>query len=379
MKIAILTQPLRFNFGGILQNYALQTILRRMGHEVVTLDPRRYQYSWWEYPMLTLRHLAARYLKGYKEANLFAEYNRDKETRKIGVNTFRFIDKYICRKDFSSLSDKITPNDFDAIVVGSDQVWRPKYNRNLQNMFLDFTHGWNIKRIAYAASFGTDEIEYSDEQIDECKKLLSVFDAVSVREKSGISLCKQMFDVDAIHVLDPTMLLDAADYMRLVEAYPSSSASGNLYYYILDNTDENAKLIRDYAKKKGLLPFTFNSKAADYRNKHTIEEKIQMPVEHWLQGFNQAEFVITDSFHACVFSILFKKQFFVFGNEERGMTRYMSLFQMLGIKDRFIKNLNDIQHMSDIDYSQVEVCLNQLREHSVAFLMNVLNNRQPKS
>lgn len=371
MKIAILTQPLRFNFGGILQNFALQTVLRRMGHEVVTLDPRRYQYSWWEYPLLTMRHLAARYLKGYKDANLFAEYNKDKETRKIGVNTFRFIDKYICRKEFTCLPDNVKPNDFDAIIVGSDQVWRPKYNRNLKDMFLNFAQGWNIRRIAYAASFGTDEIEYTNEEINECKRLLSAFDAVSVREKSGITLCKQMFDVNAVHVLDPTLLLDAADYMRLVEAYPSAGASGNLYYYILDNTNENAKLIRDYAKENGLLPFTCNSKAADHHNKHSLEEKIQLPVEHWLQGFNQAEYVITDSFHACVFSILFKKQFFVYANAERGMARYNSLFHMLGIEDRFIMTIDDIYNKQMIDYNQVYDKLGQLREESLKFIDEV--------
>lgn len=377
MKIAILTQPLRFNFGGILQNYALQTVLLRMGHEVVTLDPRRNQFSWWEYPLFTLRHIAARYLKGYKDANLFAEYNKDKEIRKIGVNTFKFIDKYISRKTFTNLSNEMTSKDCDAIVVGSDQVWRPKYNRNLSNMYLDFTSGWHIKRIAYAASFGTDEIEYTDEQIDECRKLLSVFDAVSVREKSGITLCKEVFGVDAVHVLDPTLLLDAADYMMLVDAYPPAGVSGNLYYYILDNSEENAKLIQDYAKEKGLKPFTCNSKAADHHNKHTVEEKIQLPVEHWLQGFNQAEYVITDSFHACVFSILFKKQFFVYANAERGLARYKSLFNMLGIEDRFVNKVDDIYEIGDIDYNIVYEKLDSLRTNSLVFLRNslILNKR----
>lgn len=377
MRIAILTQPLRFNFGGILQNYALQTVLRRMGHEVVTLDPRRNQFSWWEYPLFTLRHIAARYLKGYKDANLFAEYNKDKETKKIGVNTFKFIDKYISRKTFINLSNEVTSNDYDAIVVGSDQVWRPRYNRNLSNMYLDFTSGWKIKRLAYAASFGTDEIEYTDEQIDECKLLLSEFDAVSVREKSGITLCKEMFGVDAVHVLDPTLLLDAADYMRLVDAYPPAGVSGNLYYYILDNSEENAKLILDYAKEKGLKPFTCNSKAADHHNKHTVEEKIQLPVEHWLQGFNQAEYVITDSFHACVFSILFNKQFFVYANAERGLARYKSLFNMLGIEDRFVNKVDDIYEIGDIDYNIVYEKLDSLRTNSLDFLRNslILNKR----
>ena len=97
MRIAILTQPLRYNFGGILQNYALQTVLRRMGHNVVTLDPPRYHCKWWwQYPILILRHTITRYIRRRHEVPIFAEWFRDKEIRMLGTNTFRFINQNIC-------------------------------------------------------------------------------------------------------------------------------------------------------------------------------------------------------------------------------------------------------------------------------------------
>ena len=367
----MLTQPLRFNFGGILQNYALQTILRRMGHEVVTLDPKRYIYPRWKHPFVIMRHLAARYLKGYKEVKILNEYNKDKETRKIGINTFKFIDRYINRKAFSNLHKEISPKDNDVFIVGSDQVWRHPFYGREGNMFLDFAEGWDVRRIAYAASFGTDEISYSEEQICEYRRLLSLFDAVSVREESAVALCSKYLKRNAIHVLDPTLLLTADDYMKLVKAYPCEKKQGDLYYYILDENEENKNLIIDFAQEKGMTPFTYCNKVLCWKHQD-IDVVAQYPVELWLKGFEQAEYVITDSFHACVFSILFKKQFFVYGNVERGITRYSSLFRMLGIEDRFVKDVNDIHRKNDIDYTKVHDTLNRLRKRSISFLDDAL-------
>ena len=127
-------------------------------------------------------------------------------------------------------------------------------------------------------------------------------------------------------------------------------------------------MILDFSKEKGLETFTCNSKVLGFHNESTIEDKVQFPVEHWLDGFNQAEYVITDSFHACVFSILFKKQFFVYGNEERGMARYNSLFKMLGIEDRYVQNIHDVNRKRDIDYDIVFENLSNLRNSSLTFL-----------
>lgn len=142
MRIAILTQPLRYNYGGILQNFALQTVLKRLGHDVVTLDPHRYNYKWWQYPILILRHAFTRYIRGRRDVPIFAEGFRDKEIRVLGTNIFRFINQNICRKEYWDLTKDIKEQDYDAFIVGSDQTWRWEYNRGmtkLTNMFLDFT------------------------------------------------------------------------------------------------------------------------------------------------------------------------------------------------------------------------------------------------
>ena len=149
-----------------------------------------------------------------------------------------------------------------------------------------------------------------------------MFDAVSVRESSAVELCEKHFDTSAMHVLDPTMLLDTSDYIKLFEEANTPQSPGSLMCYILDENKEKQEVISCIEQTLHLKSFSVNSKyeVADA----PLEERIQPSVEAWLRGFNDAEFVITDSFHACVFSILFEKPFIVYGNKNRGMARFNS-------------------------------------------------------
>lgn len=379
MKIGILTQPLRYNYGGILQNFALQTVLIRMEHEVVTLDPPRYiRKSWWQYPILILRRVIARYIRGYRDVHLFAEHFQNSEREILGTNTFKFIDQYIQRQECDKLSKEIGSNDFDAYVVGSDQIWRCRYNDGrIQDMFLLFTKGWNVKRIAYAASFGTTEWEGNLETTKICREAIKNFDLVSVRESSGIDICKHIFNIDAQHVLDPTLFLTKDDYMKIVEkAGPLDSKQGDLYTYILDEDERNRDLVCSISNKMGLEPYTYCSRACDCHGIYSTEESIQPPIELWLKGFNQAKIVFTDSFHACVFSIIFRKPFYLYANKDRGVERYISLFNMLGIKDRTVHTMEDVINMPPIDYDAVYYRLSSLQEKSLNLLNNSLTNNK---
>ncbi len=359
MKIAILTQPLRYNYGGILQNFALQTVLRRMGHDVVTLDPRRYKYTWSQYIVLFFRHLVSRYIKGHREVALRGEWLADKPTRILGTNTFRFIDKYIKRREYTDLLKEVKEGDFDAFIIGSDQVWRPEYNGNLPNMFLDFTEGWNVKRIAYAASFGVDTWNESEKKTRCCKELLQRFDLVSVREDSGVHLCKDVFNVDAINVLDPTLLLTKEDYISLLKLDKIPESKGNLLVYILDYTDNKRNLIDFLAKQYSLTPFRVNS---DYEDRSAdINKRVQPPVEQWVRGFYDAKYVITDSFHACVFSIIFGKPFVVYGNNERGFGRFRSLLRRLALEQCLITNSSEFCGFSNDNLETIALLQDEMR------------------
>lgn len=336
MKIGIVTLPLHINYGGILQAYALQTVLERMGHQVVVFNHEmKYSLPLWRRPLSYTKRFIKKYFLGRKAVRIFEEQYRRKEYSIISQHTQSFIDKYIHSYNIRSFTE-LKSKDFDAIIVGSDQVWRPIYfmpmfRSSIENAYLDFAKGWNIKRVAYAASFGTEDWEYTPVQTEHCKNLLKLFDLVTVREESGVRLSKEQFGVDALHVLDPTMLLNKEDYIKLFDVANIPKSSGKLLNYILDETSEKTEIINQIAAEKALVPFRVNSKVENPNV--PIEERIQPPVEVWIRGFYDAEFVVTDSFHACVFSIIFGKPFVVIGNKDRGMARFESLLKMFNLED----------------------------------------------
>ena len=274
------------------------------------------------------------------------------ERKELEQYTKAFIDKYIHTYAVHNLEID-SPRALDALVVGSDQVWRRRYFEyfykcGIENAFLKFAEKESIKRIAYAASFGTDEWEYTQAQTDECSRLLRLFDAVGVREKSAVSLCNtRLKRDDAELVLDPTFLLDKSDYIRLVENLAVPSSPGNLMCYVLDGLEEKRDFIQQVAEERHLVPFYTNSRIDD--ESLSPKDRIQPPLECWLRGFMDAQFVITDSFHACVFSIIFNKPFIVLGNKERGMARFNSLLSLFSLDDHLITSFDDYKH--DYAYS----------------------------
>lgn len=365
MRVAILSLVLHTNYGGILQSYALQTALERMGHEVEVLSTS-YKISMppmYKMPFCYLKRLANKIIKD-KNTPIFYEQKLKKEYSIISQNTQKFIDEYIHVRMIESFSE-IKESDYDAIIVGSDQVWRPIYfeeqwKSSIDNAFLKFTKGWNVKRISYAASFGVDKSEYSEEQKKSCGDLLNRFDFVSVREDAGVKLCKDLFGVSAVKCCDPTMLLSIDDYKQLI---PQSTISfnGKLLTYSLDKSESLQKIIDKVSKEKDLTPYEIN----------IVNNGVKPSVESWIKGFSDAEFVITDSFHACVFSMIFNKPFLVVGNKSRGMSRFISLLKQFGQENRLISCVDDLsEEIINQKLGDIESVLNEIRNINCKFLTN---------
>lgn len=377
MKIGILTLPLHTNYGGILQAYALQTVLERMGHEVYEVEKKR---DWlptypplWKLPLSFGKRILIKYVLRRKGARIFRERYDTKVYPLLRQHTQRFINRYIHQYKVDQLSE--LKGKFDAFVCGSDQVWRYIYNDSFEydsaNVYLKFLGDEPCKRIAYAASFGTEEWEYPEDVTAECKKWIQKFDAVSVRESSGTKLCATYFDVAAKHVLDPTMLLTSEDYMSLVKRADVPENNGNMFCYILDESREKSNVVIRIKDSLHLKPFFMNADCGRYTDE--LEKRIQPPVEAWLRAFNDSEFVVTDSFHACVFSILFHKQFVVIGNPSRGLARIHSLLSIFGLQDRLVSTQSqNIENLPPIDYAKVDTVLNQWRSDSMQFLTSNL-------
>ena len=351
MKIGILTQHFLLNYGGIIQNFALQQVLLKLGHEPLTFEHDTC-YSRTRWLLRTAKQiLKTRSLKGLPVYPIYQGRVGNKNFIKFVLKNIRSVTV----KDFTPGLTQIYG--LDAYVVGSDQVWRPAFNLGprLVNMFLDFA-GDDVKKISYAASFGCKEWEYTEEQELQCGKLAKRFDAISVREASGVDLCKEHFGVDATLVLDPTLLLDKEDYGKVCNDVPRKGK--HIFVYSLVVSEGVLAVAEKVAETMG-LPIIVKQAGSKVRKEDTIED--------WFAAFRDADYVVTDSFHGMVFSIIFNKPFAIVMNPSGGNDRYISLLSQLGLMERIVSD--ELQPVfSAIDWSDVNHRLMELRKASFEFL-----------
>lgn len=369
MKIGILTLPLHSNYGGIIQAYALKRVLEKLGHEIFFFEHIAYPQR----PHMKFRNLIyfKRFiLKYFFRQNIIVRYDRYCQlfnAQKL-KQTLPFIEMYI-QKNYYTI-DNINSYLIDAFIVGSDQVWRTNYAKPIQKYFLNFIKDKkDIKKIAYAASFGTDKWEFSPQQTEECARLAKKFDLITVREDSGVNLCKQYLGVSAEQVLDPTMLLGIEDYVKIIKAENTLKSKGNLFAYILNNTSQKQEFIKNMAIKKELKAFSIIPEEAQ-----NIIAQPYPGIHIWLRAFMDAEFIVTDSFHGCVFSIIFNKPFIAIGNKERGQARFDSLLKLFDLENRLIdlSQLNAEPVTQDIDWNKVNSIRQMLREKSISLINRTL-------
>ena len=358
MRLGIVTQPLEMNYGGILQNWALQQALKRLGHDPITIDAyQRFSTPHYVYNWVRAR---CKRLMG-KKAYLPLRYHGAMRSKQTG----QFIENHIAKtrvmKHYNP--EVVKKYRLEGLVVGSDQVWRIWYIRtHLEDMYLKFAQDLPLKRrVAYAASLGVEKWEYNQEQTALCAPLAQRFDAISVREASGVELCRKYLGVEAQCVLDPTLLLENKDYEAIIDADWDASEP-YLAVYCLDITPVKEAFFNDLAKGRGLKVRYF-----------TFGWKSKLTVEQWLAMLSNASMVVTDSFHGTVFSILFGKEFYTMCNPLRGNTRISGLLEQLGLEKRMLSDTEPVlPNDCEIDWEDVYSRLDVKRKESIEFLENAL-------
>ncbi len=371
-RVLILSQPLHNNYGGLLQAFALQKVVKNLGFEVVT-NKTKLQGK----PKITVKkvigygiNLAKRIVKtilGYK-------FLTEKQYKTVAQNTSKFVNKFIDNQCINYLSEKEIDK-FDIFIVGSDQVFRKRWS-NVTKYFLEDLKDRNDKiKFTYAASFGTDDLsEWTPDDVEICKTLAPKFKAVSVREDSGIEIFRNIFNVKAEHVLDPTLLLEKEEYLKTIDDEDSTIRHNVFMCYVLDKTPEKTAIVDSVKEKLNLQllevmqeePLTIDTK--------DVSKCIFPSVSKWLSGFRDASFVVTDSFHGTVFSIIFNKPFICIGNKMRGLSRFTSLLKIFGLEDRLIYSPEDFSEklLGSIDYQRVNAIKQEWQEKSINFLKDNL-------
>lgn len=353
MRLRIITQPLGYNIGGILQNYALKTVCEGISDDVKTFNiplPQKFYFPLLKYGACIKRFFVKIFIDRTTLVRWWLEEQTIRIPQKKDLIRLRNINE-LRRGDFKG----------DCYIFGSDQVWRKIPSLDIKPFFGSFLKD-GTPRIAYAASFGLDYWSFSKKETEKILPLLKKFKAISVREESAVRLLAEK-GIDAQLVLDPTMLLCSGDYGHL-----------------------ETKDSRDYVKIKHIFVYCLDNHLNQKNVLHKLEQTLNLPlltlnqnnlqVDMWLSALRTAEYVITDSFHGTVFSILFHKKFIVVANEYRGLTRLQSLLKMFGLENRLIMSFSDFKIsdlLAEIDYESVDTILNQEREKSFSFLRKNLS------
>ena len=389
-KIGIITMYYQnFNYGGQLQAYALQKAVEKLGvncdqicvnYSTTNSAKRKIKsYIKIEGVWFTLKLIGKKLIYWFPN-RLFVKKN----CRKRMENFWRFSDN-IPHSDKVYTWDTIkeSEKDYFGYIVGSDQVWNPNYYS--KSNFLDINLlkfcGDEIKKMSYAASIGVSN--FLAESKEQFARELNRFDYISVREETARNILQSLTGKNIEVVLDPTFLLTKEEWSRAAADYIHKDYIAG---YFLGETKQARKNIARVAKKQNKKFVLFTGLQPNFMGQDfisgAVKESTAGPAE-WLGIIKNAGFVITNSFHGTVFSILFEKQFVVMITDKSskyktGNSRLYDVLKLLGLEDRIVTGElteETLSQLKIIDYKQVNAKIDQYRESSLSFLKNICNQR----
>jgi len=369
MKIAIISSyswiKRENNYGALLQYYALQKHLTKQGHQVywIRYNPvtkMSKSRSKFRFFLSKLKRQFVAILKKevtYQIKQCFADFEKFLENE---IN--------LSQHEYKTLEGlKLNPPEADIFITGSDQVWLGLTKAN----YLDFVSNNKLK-FSYGASFGKNII--AEDIKEEVKNYLNQFNKISVREKEGLDICKELGRKDAIQVIDPTMILDKSEYLQFKNTPVKNTYKKFIMCYFLNvynSSNIYFNQIEEYTKQQKLNLQVVPVQGSEYIFPSRF---IKMPSpESWLFNINNAEGIITNSFHGTVFSIIMRRPFLVFlqsGSSSVQNCRFFSLLKRLGLESRIYNPNKPIheQMKSEINWDNVIKEQQAFRETSIEFL-----------
>jgi hypothetical protein len=366
MKIGILTYHRSHNYGALLQAFALQTYLRGLVHETEVVDYWPNYHSQ-EYKLIP--YFNAKSFKGKIKSILllFIGYprilKRSRQYKKFIKKQFNLSDKplYIKAKTMKEA-------EYDVVIYGSDQIWR-KQNYPLFKGFDEIYFGSNPlfarKKVSYAASMGV--INLKDEDRVFLKKMMNNFDVISVRESNLKKVLENVIGREISLALDPVFLLDKEKWQTLIPERKIKEKYILLYQLV--PSEESIKLTNKLQGNNGYKVIEIRG-----RVNSLLFGKRYMQTEspfEFLSLINNAEFVVSTSFHGAAFSLIFEKQFYAVGMGNNS-GRILTLLSSLEIENRYLQKIEGVNIKETIDYINVNKKLIENRENSICFLKNAL-------
>lgn len=367
MRVKIITRHAVANYGSILQAFATQKAIEKLGYETEIINYVRYDEQGKNISDTMLRrnkkwnkNIITRCIYKLLQTPIYnGSYRKFAKFRESFLKESKIL--YSCDEDLKLLPEA------DVYCTGSDQVWGKVGNVEYdKNYFLDFVPRYK-KCISYSSSFGKSKL--SSELIENLPKLLEKYSHITVREDSAVELLKKM-NIDSKQVLDPTLLLNRTEWEEVIKNH--IKIKDYVLIYQLHEDKKLEKYAKEFAKKVN-KPLIRISISLFYKLKSGKLAYLPTPNE-FLEYFKNCEYVITDSFHATVFSIIFNKKFVNILPSGTG-TRIISLLRLLGLEKRIANNYNDFSLIGEeIDYKQVNKKLETERKNSINILDKIIRD-----
>lgn len=310
-------------------------------------------------------------------------YALSKTINKLGykaeVINFKYHKEKVCDEKFDKFRNEFLPlspqgsdyeflnsvlHRYQTVITGSDQVFRM---RDTNKYMLNWVFG-KKKILSYAASFGTSVYSGSIEN-EKAKMLLDRFDMVSVREKEGVEICRNEFGINALQVIDPVLMLNSDEYSEIIESEDDAPLDYDYVGCIFLGSEARRRILKD--------PDVIPDIKSKYKLVNVLRHKdgVLRSIPQYLSLIKNSKYILTNSFHGLVLSIIFKKPFITVVNLDP--SRQLSLLKMLNIDcARLVNNINDITFEAlkkPIDYRQVDLLLNELRRYNNNFLEQALS------
>lgn len=375
-KIGILTLHYSNNYGAILQCMSLQNTLKSMGHnvEIINYIPLSYNEAGFTKNLGVKRNI---FKNRWEDLNPVKIFNKMKIKKQ---NNWKIINKFNNFKQlYLNLGVEVNENtiqsvinEYDAIIVGSDQVWAPS-ERNKKEYFLDFGATFKGRKISYAADSTIKEIEETNRIY--LKKCLSEFYSISVRNNHSSEFVKSLINKSAPIVVDPTILYDFKEFKE-----KNQHSEKYILVYVLGKEipGSHEKVLEKIKKRYGNMPVYFLVIPTMNFNLYNCADKIlyDLGPEEWIAMFRNAAFIYTDSFHGVLFSLKFHKPFLSYYTEKLRATRFIDLENSYKIGKYVVESVEDIDKKKSLeqipDFNNIDKILEEHKKVSIKFLHEAL-------
>jgi len=364
MKVGLITLHSSFSYGACLQTYATCEVIKKMGHKVEIINyVNKYEQNQNHLIIYNKKLSVLRNIKNCLD-NIFLNkyYNRKKAFTKFH-KSFSMTSRYTDKSELDNL-------EYDVVISGSDQLWNPDIFGGLEDaFFLNF--GKISKRISYAASAGSHY--FSEEELQTIIPLLKKYTAISVREDFLQKQLSELAGISSVVVIDPTLLLSKSEWLNLRPLHMPLMDEEYILVYMIgvpygEYKKKYAPIVRYYAEKLGVKVYAVSS-ASNTKYYACDKNLCTLTPEGLIHAINNAQLVITSSFHGVAFSINLNKEFVAL--KTANPLRVDNLLKITGLENRLMNSFDDVvceKMLAKIDYEEVNVKLTRLRDTSYGWL-----------